>query len=99
MLAKGWYMLYPSFKDSSSFSTNYFEMGIHSQPDQENINYPDKIRRRGDRRFTVPLLEHMPEITIMHPIPFVDLQHQLVETEKDLYKYSEAVISLIKDCL
>lgn len=79
MLIKGWYMLYPNNPNSASYSTNYFEQGVHSQPDYPQF-YPDTIKER-DQRFTVPLMQYLsPNLSqnlTLREMPFVDLFHQL----------------------
>lgn len=85
MLLHGWYLLYPNFDHCASFSTNYFEWGIHSQPDDAvELKYPDSLKKR-DWRFTVPLLHTLPIMTAsnldpdgLESVPCVDLYHQRV---------------------
>ena len=96
MQVHGWYMLYPSLPGGRSFSTNFFEMGIHSQPEGEAIEYPDKLRINGDHRFTVPLVQQWPtQLNYSQAIPFVNLQHKLVASENDLYA-EKATLDMLK---
>lgn len=95
MLLNGWYLLYPNFKRSASFSTNYFEMGIHSQPeDVKELKYPDNLRKK-DWRFTVPLIHSIPEEVYSFVnnstsvIPYVDLYHAKVAGRDSLYGSDE----------
>lgn len=56
MLEQSWYLLYPnSGHDHASFSTNYFEKGVHSVPEGMVPDYTDSLKL-FDRRFTVPLI-------------------------------------------
>lgn len=86
MLIKGWYMLYPNNPNSASYSTNYFEQGVHSQPEDSPHFYPDTIKGR-DRRFTVPLMPNLPQNLPQNlsfiDTPFINLFHQ-VSTEESL---------------
>lgn len=80
MLINGWYMLYPNNPNCASFSTNYFEKGVHTQPEDSAELYPDSINA-GDRRFTVPLMHNLPkglprDLSISGT-PFIDLYHLL----------------------
>lgn len=96
MILDGAYLLYPSFNNSASFSTNFFELGMHNQPEgSETLYYPDRIKTR-DRRFTVPLMHRIPKHLIggVHGnfsglewdrIPWVNLHHRLVNGRSALY--------------
>lgn len=96
MVLDGTFLLYPSFNNSASFSTNFFELGMHNQPEgSETLYYPDRLRTR-DRRFTVPLMHRIPENlkSGVHGnfssldwdrIPWVNLHHRLVTGRADLY--------------
>lgn len=96
MVLDGTYLLYPSFNNSASFSTNFFELGMHNQPEgSQTLYYPDRIRTR-DRRFTVPLMHRMPENLKSgvrgdfsnlewDRIPWVNLHHRLVSGRSSLY--------------
>lgn len=96
MVLDGTFLLYPSFNNSASFSTNFFELGMHNQPEGiETLYYPDRLRTR-DRRFTVPLMHRIPENlkSGVHGnfssldwdrIPWVNLHHRLVLGRADLY--------------
>lgn len=59
MYAKGQYLLYPNFKDQISFSTNYYEEGVHSVPEGNQVVVPDRLRVIPDARFQVPLVQEM----------------------------------------
>ncbi|KAJ3212177.1 hypothetical protein HDU83_001188 [Entophlyctis luteolus] len=48
-------VLYPSFPNQTSFSTNHYEAGVHSVPDGAQIAVPDLLREDVDVRFTVPV--------------------------------------------
>lgn len=87
MLIKGWYLLYPNNDKGASYSTNYFEMGIHSQIEGELLHYPDELKEH-DRWFTVPLAQSPPcNLTALvknSNIPVVNVYHQLVAGTKNL---------------
>lgn len=92
MLFRGWYLLYPSFHGQASFSTNYFEKGIHSVAEGKAAPVPNEIRKFGDRRFTVPLIQDfsfraslpIPSVGIIKRIPFVTLYHRRVMSRQAL---------------
>ena len=48
MYVKGWFMLYPSYPDQVSFSTNHLEVGEH-------VTHNDTDHRAED--YTVPLMQ------------------------------------------
>lgn len=54
-------VLYPNLHNQKSFSTNYYEEGVHSVPSGMEIQIPDKLRvpELIDTRFTVPLLGYI----------------------------------------
>lgn len=82
MLISGWYLLYPNNPDGSSYSTNYFEYGVHSQPDMEQLVYPDRVKRY-DKFFTVPLANNIArnivDVDDFDSIPKISLFHVLVK--------------------
>lgn len=85
MILNDWYLIYPNFKDAASLATNFFEIGIHSQPDSENLYYPDSLRRNGDYRFTVPLLQKLPDMALSnHVITWINLYHEKVDDRNSL---------------
>jgi len=86
MILKDWYLIYPNFKDAASLATNFFEIGVHSQPDGENLYYPDSLRRNGDYRFTVPLLQNLPDMTLpIREITWINLYHEKVDNRNSLF--------------
>lgn len=93
MLFRGWYLMYPSFPAQVSFSTNYFERGIHSVAEGLPAPVPNEIRKQGDRRFTVPLMTDfsfraslpIPSIGFISNIPYVNLYHQKVPHRNALF--------------
>lgn len=93
MLMKGWYLVYPNFPSSASFSTNYFELGVHSVPEGKEPVFSNQIRLKGDRRFTVPLIKDASWRKRLEPIssrmisqiPWVNLQHRRVNSRQDLF--------------
>lgn len=92
MLFEGWYLLYPSFPNQISFSTNYFERGIHSVPEGRKPEIPDELKR-GDRRFTVPLWSDfgfrpslpIPCLGLVKNIPYVNLYHRRALNRQELF--------------
>lgn len=92
MLFRGWYLLYPSFHSQASFSTNYFEKGIHSVAEGKPAPVPNEIRKFGDRRFTVPLIQDfgfraslpIPSVGVIKRIPYVNLYHRRVLSRREL---------------
>jgi hypothetical protein len=101
----GLVLLYPSFWNESSFSTNYYEAGVHSVAEGHVINVPDYLREDLDLRFTVPLLHRedservwkmlplTPEGLVNLHIPVVDLQHRVLHIPGG----AEAAISTLKN--
>lgn len=93
MLARGWYLLYPHFAHHASFSTNYFERGIHSVAEGQEPSISNDLRGRPDYRFTVPLLQSneyrhlLPQITagLVANVPWVNLFHKRVENRAKLF--------------
>ncbi|KXS13682.1 hypothetical protein M427DRAFT_146489 [Gonapodya prolifera JEL478] len=57
MFMQGMYMVYVSFPNETSFSTNHYEEGVHTVADGHEIKMSDKLRppELVDKRFTVPL--------------------------------------------
>ncbi|KAJ3236036.1 hypothetical protein HDU81_011233 [Chytriomyces hyalinus] len=56
MYLKSLLMVYPSFANEASFSTNHYEVGVHSVPEGAAVRVPDQLRTDIDARFTVPLI-------------------------------------------
>ncbi|KAJ3281448.1 hypothetical protein HDU76_008927 [Blyttiomyces sp. JEL0837] len=63
------YMVYPSFPNQTSFSTNHYEEGVHSVPEGMEIVVSDRLREVVDERFTVPLLERRHEEMVWRVLP------------------------------
>ncbi|KAJ3219161.1 hypothetical protein HDU67_002494 [Dinochytrium kinnereticum] len=49
-------LIYPSFPNQTSFTTNHYEQGIHSVGDAQTAEITDQLRHEADQRFTVPLM-------------------------------------------
>ncbi|KAI8620143.1 hypothetical protein BC830DRAFT_1164799 [Chytriomyces sp. MP71] len=49
-------LVYPSFRNETSFSTNHYEAGVHSVRDGDTVPESDFLREDVDTRFTVSLL-------------------------------------------
>lgn len=88
MVTHGWYLLYTNLGRGASFSTNFFEVGIHSQQWGKPFFYPDRLKNR-DWRFTVPLRHTLPADmnsgiyrnftrSVLDDMPWVDLYHKQV---------------------
>jgi hypothetical protein len=100
MALGGFYMLYPSFPGETSFSTNHYEVGVHSFAAWHEPVIPNLLRGSPDGRYSVPLfqdasgLQQLPvtedQIKALRP-PIVDSHHQLssrteLETTSKIYQ-------------
>ncbi|PJF16926.1 hypothetical protein PSACC_03264 [Paramicrosporidium saccamoebae] len=105
MLFRGWYLMYPSFLGQTSFSTNYFERGIHSVAEGQKAPVPNEIRKHGDRRFTVPLYQDFsfraslptPSAGSIRQIPYVSLYHKRVMSRRELVVNVQPFLDAVKD--
>lgn len=103
MALKGWYLLYPNIGPKrTSFSTNFFEVGVHNQPTGvSDFVYPDRIRRK-DYRFTVPLLQRLPRFDVQaDAVPWMSLYHKLRPSRAALFTdetTKEAVTKILEEC-
>lgn len=96
MLLKGGYMLYPLHSHYHSYSTNHFEVGIHSVAEPTNEPFvPNKLRGYADKRFTIPLIMaerpiELPRIDreLLDKIGWINLRHKKVNNRDDLYENS-----------
>ena len=57
MIDRNLFLLYPNFPNEESFSTNYYEEGVHSWNDGDEIVIRNILRESHDWRFTVPLVD------------------------------------------
>lgn len=80
------FVLYPNFPNQESFSTNYYEEGVHSFQEGHEIKVMNYLRDILDTRFTVPLIQtyfhsnKFIEITKLEDLPAISLQHELLLT-------------------
>lgn len=98
-------MVYPNFWNQTSFSTNYYESGVHSVPEGMIIEIKDTLRDPLDYRFSVPLfkLQHREFVwnfieEHFKSLQIVDIYHKLA-TRQELVKrgYTYAVRNGISD--
>ena len=85
---RGWYMLYPNYREQASFSTNHLENGEH-------IGKPNLAGKIKNDQYVVPLIEDdalftslgaLPE---MEKLPLFNLEHQLSTKEQALLYANE----------
>ena len=86
MYVHGWYMLYPSFPDQVSFSTNHLEIGEHIQehdPDHLAEDYTVPLFQPKHKQIfemyrqfpiEVPPIKTLPILDLLHT-PFADLDY------------------------
>lgn len=83
MYAKSLVLVYPNFERQASFSTNYYEEGVHSVPEGMEVRIPDYLREDQDDRFNVPLLSKR---DAQHVYSFLDLYFSNDSNPKRLKK-------------
>ncbi|KAJ3248686.1 hypothetical protein HDU78_010917 [Chytriomyces hyalinus] len=110
MYLKSLLMVYPSFANEASFSTNHYEVGVHSVPEGAAVHVPDQLRPDIDARFTVPLIQRN-EVTAVwkqlneylvlvessnQNITVVSLGHQVVAGTTELVAESKQFRDAVK---
>ena len=103
MYAKGLFLLYPNFNNQVSFSTNYYEEGIHSVPAGSKVVVPDRLRVIPDERFQVPLFDVKDYNQIMDVfnnfpkskdnVPLISIYNQVIQDFPEFLKVGNDWIS------
>jgi hypothetical protein len=108
MYAKGLVLIYPNFYNQTSFSTNYYEEGIHSVPEGMEPKVPDYLRENSDDRFQVPLFQkkdaafvfsELPQTIVERDqlnVPIISLHFYTNLTPPDLIRLSHEWRALVK---
>jgi hypothetical protein len=80
MYMKGWYMLYPNFKDQTAFSTNHHEVGVHVA-----VADPEFKKKFVNN----PLMQENVIPEIMPPtwkLPVLDYRHMIYNYTEELHE-------------
>jgi hypothetical protein len=99
MYAKGYFLLYPNYENQSSFSTNYYEQGVHSVPEGFKVIVPDSLRQVPDPRFQVPLVN---DVNLLQNFPIKQDQipwisvHNRIVTVSDVLRQGEEWIQKVE---
>jgi hypothetical protein len=99
MYAKGYFLLYPNYENQVSYSTNYYEEGVHSVPEGFAVVVPDTFRQVPDYRFQVPLVTDFDLLqtfpTLQEEIPWISIHNRIVN-ESDAVMQGQEWITIVQ---